>query len=47
MLLGQRGYRSVTRGNRQTRTRGWIVYQRDTNEIRANKNLLAKDGVTV
>ena len=47
MLLGQRGYRAVTRGNRQTRTRGWIVYQRDTNEIHANKNLLAKDGVTV
>ena len=47
MLLGQRGYRAVIRGNRQTRTRGWIVYQRDTNEIRANKNLLAKDGVAV
>jgi hypothetical protein len=41
------GYRSVTRGNRQARLRGWIVYQRDTEEIAANKKLLAKECVTV
>ena len=47
MLLGQKGYRSVTRGSKQSRIRGWIVYQRDTQEITANKKLLAKEGVTV
>ena len=47
VLLGQKGYRSVTRGNKQSRIRGWIVYQRDTQEITANKKLLAKEGVTV
>ena len=39
--------RSVTRGSKQSRIRGWIVYQRDTQEITANKKLLAKEGVTV
>ena len=47
VLLGQKGYRSVTRGSKQSRIRGWIVYQRDTQEITANKKLLAKEGVTV
>ena len=47
MLLGKAGYRAVTRGNRNARVRGWIVYQRNTDEINANKTLLAKDGVTV
>ena len=46
-VLGQQGYRSVTRGSKQSRIRGWIVYQRDTQEITANKKLLAKEGVTV
>ncbi|MBR5443533.1 MAG: hypothetical protein IKV22_04005, partial [Paludibacteraceae bacterium] len=43
VLMGSMGYRSVTRGNRQARLRGWIVYQRDTEEIAANKKLLAKE----
>ena len=45
--LGKAGYRAVTRGNRNARVRGWIVYQRNTDEINVNKTLLAKDGVTV
>ena len=47
VLMGSMGYRSVTRGNRQARLRGWIVYQRDTEEIAANKKLLVKECVTV
>ena len=47
MLLGKAGYRAVTRGNRNARVRGWIVYQRNTDEINVNKTLLAKDGVTM
>ena len=47
MLLGKAGYRAVTRGSRNARVRGWIVYQRNTDEINANKALLAKDGVTM
>ena len=47
VLMGSMGYRSVTRGNRQARLRGWLVYQRDTDEIAANKKLLAKECVTV
>ena len=47
VLMGSMGYRSVTRGNRQARLRGWIVYQRDTEELAANKKLLAKECVTV
>ena len=47
VLMGSMGYRSVTRGNRQARLRGWIVYQRDTEEIATNKKLLAKECVTV
>ena len=46
-LLGAAGYKSVTRGSRRARVRGWIVYQRDTSEINANKTLLAKEGVTM
>ena len=47
VLLGNAGYRSVTRGSKRNRIRGWIVYQRDTEEINANKRLFAKEGVTV
>ena len=47
VVMSSMGYRSVTRGNRQARLRGWIVYQRDTEEIAANKKLLAKECVTV
>ena len=43
MVLGQQGYRAVTRKINDTRARGWIVYQRDTNEINTIKRLL-KDG---
>ena len=46
-LLGAAGYKSVTRGSRRARVRGWIVYQRDTSEINANKTLLAKECVTM
>ena len=46
-LLGAAGYKSVTRGSRGARVRGWIVYHRDTNEINANKTLLAKECVTM
>ena len=42
VLLGQRGYRSVQRQLGGHRARGWIVYQRDTNEIDSMKRLLAK-----
>ena len=47
MLLGKAGYRAVIRSSRNARVRGWIVYQRDTDEINANKILLVKDGVTM
>ena len=47
MLLGQLGYRAVTRGGRNARIRGWIVYQRDSEEIVANKRLLVNECVTV
>ena len=43
MVLGQQGYRAVTRKINDTRARGWIVYQRDTDEINTIKRLL-KDG---
>ncbi len=42
VLLGQKGYRSVQRQLGGHRARGWIVYQRDTNEIESIKRLLAK-----
>ena len=47
MLLGTAGYKAVTRGTRNARIRGWIVYQRDTEEIVANKRLLVNECVTV
>ena len=43
MVLGGIGYRAVTRKINNTRARGWIVYQRDTEEINRLKRLL-KDG---
>ena len=43
MVLGGIGYRAVTRKINNTRARGWIVYQRDTEEINSLKRLL-KDG---
>ena len=42
MLLSKSGYKSVTRGSRNARVRGWIVYQRDSSEIKANRKLYAK-----
>ena len=42
MLLSKSGYKSVTRGSRNARVRGWIVYQRDSSEIEANRKLYAK-----
>ena len=47
MLLGKAGYKAVTRGTRTSRIRGWIVYQRDSDEIVANKKILASECVTV
>ena len=47
MLLGKSGYKAVTRGSRNARVRGWIVYQRDSSEIDANRKLFAKECVTV
>ena len=46
MLLGTAGYKAVTRGTRNARIRG-IVYQRDSEEIVANKRLLVNECVTV
>ena len=46
MLLGRQGYKSVTRGRKNARARGWIVYQRDAEEINANKRLIAQECVT-
>ena len=43
VLLGQKGYRSVTRGSKQSRIRGWIVYQRDSDEINTLRRLLKDD----
>ena len=40
MLLGKTGYRAVSRRINGTKARGWIVYQRDTNEIDSLKRLL-------
>ena len=42
MLLSKSGYKSVTRGSRNARVRGWIVYQRDSSEIKSNRKLYAK-----
>ena len=40
ILLGKAGYRAVSRRINGTKARGWIVYQRDTNEIDCLKRLL-------
>ena len=40
MLLSAHGYEKKTIGVK--RLRGWLVYQRDTNEINSNKHLYAK-----
>ncbi len=42
MILQKQGYKSVTRGSRNCRTRGWIVYQRDREEMEANRKSYAK-----
>ena len=42
MILGSSGYQSVQRQIGGRRGRGWIVYQRDTDEIASIKKLLAK-----
>jgi predicted P-loop ATPase len=42
VLLGRLGYKNVQRRINKTSTRGWIVYQRDTDEINAIKKLLIK-----
>ena len=41
-VLSGIGYRSVSRRVGGTKTRGWIVYQRDTGEMNALKRLLAQ-----
>ena len=40
MLLGAHGYEKKMIGSK--RLRGWLVYQRNTEEINANKSLYAK-----
>ena len=40
IVLGQYGYRAVTRTAGNGRARGWIVYQRDSDEISSLKRLL-------
>lgn len=40
ILLGKAGYRAVQRSINGVRGRGWIVYQRNTDEINALKNML-------
>lgn len=40
MLLGRAGYKNVRRRIGTTPTRGWLVYQRDTDEINTLKRLL-------
>ena len=42
MLLGTVGYRRVNRRIGGNKTRGWLVYQRDTDEINSLKKLLVK-----
>ena len=44
--IGRQEYRAVTQGGRNACARGWIVYQRDTEEMNANKRLLAQECVT-
>ena len=40
MVLGKAGFRAVTRNAGSGRARGWIVYQRDNNEIDTLRRLL-------
>ena len=40
ILMGKAGYRAVSRRINGIKARGWIVYQRDTNEIDCLKRLL-------
>ena len=40
MLLGKAGYKAVRRRITQVLTRGWLVYQRDSDELNALKKLL-------
>ncbi len=47
MLLGQQGYKAVTRGSREHRTRGWIVYQRNSDEMNSNRRVQMCNGVSV
>ena len=41
------GYSAVTQGGKKAIVRGWIVYQRDSEEMNANKRLLSPESVTV
>ena len=43
MLLGQLGYKNIQRRINAIKARGWIVYQRDSEEINSIKKLLAKN----
>ena len=40
MVLGTAGYKATQRKIGNTQTRGWIVYQRDTDEISALRRIL-------
>jgi hypothetical protein len=40
MVLGTDGYKATKRRIGNTQTRGWIVYQRDTDEISALRRIL-------
>lgn len=40
IVLGTAGYKAVRRRISNIPTRGWIVYQRDTDEINTLKKLL-------
>ena len=42
VLLGTAGHKDVRHKIGGVRSRGWLVYQRSTDEINANKNLYAK-----
>ena len=45
--LGRIGYSAVTQGGKKAIVRGWIVYQRNSEEMIANKRLLSPESVTV
>ena len=44
-ILKNQGYKSVTRGTSNCRTRGWLVYQRSSEEVKANQRLYAQQDV--